>query len=237
MSSKPPARRRPSDSPSGRQCLRFPSRWRQVIRHRGRSSRGESDRHVRELAIGMDRTETFERERPRLVRLAAGVLHDDAEAEDIVQTAWLRLERHDQDIDCLPAWLTTVTTRLCLDRLRARTPTPVSDVAVEAAVPDVAEDVSLADTVGIALQVVLDRLSASERVAFVLHDSFGFEFPTIATILDTTPTAARKLASRARAKVRQSPPRGQDVELGGRRRVHGSSARRRLRTTDAAAGP
>ncbi len=156
----------------------------------------------------MDRTETFERERPRLVRLAAGVLHDDVEAEDIVQTAWLRLERYDQDIDCLSAWLTTVTTRLCLDRLRARTPTPVSDVDVEVAVPDVAEDVSLADTVGIALQVVLDRLSASERVAFVLHDSFGFEFPAIATILDTTPTAARKLASRARAKVRQSSPEG-----------------------------
>lgn len=158
--------------------------------------------------IGVDRTEIFERERPRLVRLAAGVLRDEAEAEDVVQTAWLRLDRYDQDIGCLPAWLTTVTTRLCLDRLRARTPTPVSDVEVDEAVPDVAEDVSLADTVGVALQVVLDRLSANERVAFVLHDSFGFEFPTIATILDTTPSAARKLASRARAKVRQSSPEG-----------------------------
>jgi RNA polymerase sigma-70 factor (ECF subfamily) len=73
-------------------------------------------------------------------------------------------------------------------------------------VADVAEEVSLAETVGVALQLVLDRLSSQERVAFVLHDSFGFEFATIATILDTTPTAARKLASRARGKVHQPAP-------------------------------
>jgi RNA polymerase sigma-70 factor (ECF subfamily) len=70
-------------------------------------------------------------------------------------------------------------------------------------VDDPADDIALADTVGLALHVVLDRLSPRERVAFVLHDSFGFEFPTIAGVLDTTPTAARKLASRARAKVSQ----------------------------------
>ena len=75
--------------------------------------------------------------------------------------------------------------------------------------PDPADDVVLADTVGVALQVVLDRLSPQERVAFVLHDSFGFEFPTIAAVLDTTPVAARKLASRARAKVRQPTPEDQ----------------------------
>jgi RNA polymerase sigma-70 factor (ECF subfamily) len=79
----------------------------------------------------------------------------------------------------------------------------VDDLQPEVAASDPADDVALADTVGVALQVVLDRLSPNERVAFILHDSFGFEFPTIAALLDTTPVAARKLASRARAKVAQ----------------------------------
>jgi RNA polymerase sigma-70 factor (ECF subfamily) len=95
-----------------------------------------------------------------------------------------------------------VTSRLCLDRLRARTPVPTESIEVEATAPDPADDVALADTVGIALQVVLDRLTPAERVAFVLHDSFGVDFESIAAMLDTTPVAARKLASRARAKVR-----------------------------------
>jgi RNA polymerase sigma factor (sigma-70 family) len=150
----------------------------------------------------------FEAERPRLVGIASRVLGDHAEAEDVVQQAWLRLHHTDTEIESLPAWLTTVTTRLCLDRLRSRTPLPVEDVELEDAADDPADDVVLADTVGIALQVVLDRLSPRERVAFVLHDSFGFEFPTIAAVLDTTPVAARKLASRARAKVTQ--PRSED---------------------------
>lgn len=154
----------------------------------------------------MDRTRVFEAERPRLVRIAARVLGDHAEAEDIVQQAWLRLDRTDAEVDSLPAWLTTVIMRLSLDRLRSRTPVPTTDTQMTEVVADVAEDVSLAETVGVALQLVLDRLTPHERVAFVLHDSFGFEFPTIATILDTTPAAARKLASRARAKVRQPAP-------------------------------
>jgi RNA polymerase sigma factor (sigma-70 family) len=158
----------------------------------------------------MDQTETFEAERPRLVGIASRVLADHAEAEDVVQQAWLRLDRavrrDETEIDNLPAWLTTVTTRLCLDRLRARTPVPVEEVEVAESSPDPADDVALADTVGIALQAVIDRLSPRERVAFVLHDSFGFEFGTIAAVLDTTPTAARKLASRARAKVAQPAP-------------------------------
>src|SRR5690606_35669290 len=115
----------------------------------------------------------------------------------------------DADIDNLSGWLTTVTTRLCLDRLRARTPVPVEDFdpgETGEAGGDPADDVALADTVGLALHVVLDRLSPRERVAFVLHDSFGFEFPTIAELLDTTPAAARKLASRARARVAQPRP-------------------------------
>ncbi len=155
----------------------------------------------------MDETGTFEAERPRLLGIASRVLGDHAEAEDVVQQAWLRLDRaltRDRtEIENLPAWLTTVTTRLCLDRLRARTPVPVEDLEIGATAPDPADDVALADTVGIALQAVIDRLSPRERVAFVLHDSFGFEFPTIAAVLDTTPVAARKLASRARAKVAQ----------------------------------
>ncbi|MGO1165375.1 MAG: sigma-70 family RNA polymerase sigma factor [Janibacter sp.] len=159
-------------------------------------------------------TEDFETERPRLVALASRVLGDHSEAEDIVQQAWLRLHRTDTDIESLPAWLTTVTTRLCLDRLKSRTPVPHSEVEPTEAVADIADEVVLADTVGVALQAVIDRLTPSERVAFVLHDSFGFDFATIAAILDTTPTAARKIASRARGKVR--------VTSGGR--LRGSAA-------------
>jgi len=166
----------------------------------------------------MDRTESFEAERPRLLGIATRVLGDHAEAEDVVQQAWLRLDRavtrDGTDIENLPAWLTTVTTRLCLDRLRSRTPVPVEDPHLEDAVQepwsepvtDPADDVALADTVGIALQAVIDRLSPRERVAFVLHDSFGFDFATIGAVLDTSPVAARKLASRARAKVAQPAP-------------------------------
>jgi RNA polymerase sigma-70 factor (ECF subfamily) len=154
----------------------------------------------------VDLTDQFEGERPRLVGIASRVLDDHAEAEDVVQQAWLRLHRTDAQIDNLPGWLTTVTTRLCLDRLRSRTPVPVEELGLEETGADPADDVALADTVGLALNVVLDRLSPRERVAFVLHDSFGFEFPTIAAVLDTTPAAARKLASRARAKVAQPHP-------------------------------
>lgn len=144
----------------------------------------------------------FQAERPRLQRIAARILGDAHAAEDVVQQAWLRLQATDEPIENLPGWLTTVTSRLCLDQLRARTPVPAESIEVEATAPDPADDVVLADTVGIALQVVLDRLTPAERVAFVLHDSFGVDFELIASMLDTTPVAARKLASRARAKVR-----------------------------------
>lgn len=159
-------------------------------------------------------TDVFVAERPRLIRIATQVLGDPDEAEDVVQQAWLRLHRTDAVIENLPAWLTTATTRLCLDRLRLKVPEPVEETerAVETLDPgpadaaDPAEQVALADTVGAALQVVLDRLTPNERVAFVLHDSFGFDFPTIAAVLDTSHAAARKLASRARAKVTQPRP-------------------------------
>jgi RNA polymerase sigma factor (sigma-70 family) len=157
----------------------------------------------------MEQTDIFVAERPRLVVLATRILGDSSEAEDVVQHAWLRLHGTDSTIDNLPAWLTTVTVRLCLDRLRQRVPTPEAEIELTDTASDPVEEVELADTVGVALQVVLDRLTPNERVAFVLHDSFGFEFPTIAAVLDTTPAAARKLASRARSKVRQPASRDQ----------------------------
>jgi len=150
----------------------------------------------------------FEAERPRLQRIAARILGDAQAAQDVTQQAWLRLHATEEPVDNLAGWLTTVTSRLCLDHLRMRTPVPVESAELDeatATAADPAEDVVLADTVGIALQVVLDRLSPAERVSFVLHDSFGVEFDSIAAMLDTTPAAARKLASRARAKVRPSP--------------------------------
>ncbi len=149
----------------------------------------------------------FEAERPRLQRIAARILGDPDAAQDVVQQAWLRLHATEESIDNLAGWLTTVTSRLCLDRLRAHTPVPADSIEVEGTAPDPADDVVLADAVGIALQVVLERLTPAERVAFVLHDSFGVEFDLIASMLDTTPVAARKLASRARNKVRPATPR------------------------------
>lgn len=151
----------------------------------------------------MDQTAAFEAERARLLRIAERVLGDPAEAQDLVQQAWLRLHATETAIDNLPGWLTTVTTRLCLDHLRKRTPVPEADIDLPETSADPAEGVALADTVGVALQVVLERLTPGERVAFVLHDSFGVDFPTIAEILGSTPAAARKLASRARSKVTQ----------------------------------
>ncbi len=150
----------------------------------------------------------FEVERPRLVRIAAGILGDRHEAQDMVQLAWLRFNGADSSqIRSLPAWLTTVTTRLCLDRLRARVPEPVDPTAYGSAEMvsdtglDPLEEVALADSVGVALNVVLECLTPSERVAFILHDTFGVEFGTIARVLDISPVAARKLGSRARGKV------------------------------------
>jgi RNA polymerase sigma-70 factor (ECF subfamily) len=151
----------------------------------------------------VDRTAVFTVERPGLVGLATRILGDHAEAEDIAQQTWIRLNGAATDPDNAAAWLTTVTVRLCLDRLKARVPVPESEVEPVGPIADPVDDVVLADTVAAALHVVLDRLSPRERVAFVLHDTFGFEFPMIAELLDTSPAAARQLASRARAKVAQ----------------------------------
>lgn len=160
----------------------------------------------------VDRTKDFENERPRLLRLASRMLADRVEAEDVVQQTWIRLHGSAAEIENLPGWLTTVTSRLCLDRLRSRIPVPRDDIEIAGVVPDPVEDVILADAVGAALHVVLDRLTPKERIAFLLHDSFGFGYDIIAQVLDTSPVAARKLASRARSKVAQPAAEDQLAE-------------------------
>ena len=160
----------------------------------------------------MDLVSGFEAERPRLLAIAGRILGGPAGAEDVVQEAWLRLAATDQEPDNLAAWLTTVTTRLCLDQLRAKR---TSEVPLEHApeppetdgTTDPEADAVLADRVDAAMLVVLHALSPIERVAFVLHDLFGVPFEEVAATLGRSPAAVRQLASRARRRVR-----GADVE-------------------------
>ena len=160
--------------------------------------------------------ERFEAQRPRLRAVAYRMLGSMAEADDAVQDAWLRLARADAgQVENLGGWLTTVVARLCLDRLRSRTarredlagvhlPEPIVTApgAPEAADPE--QEAILADSVGLAMLVVLERLTPAERLAFVLHDTFGLPFEEIGRIVERTPEAARQLASRARRRVRGS---------------------------------
>ena len=158
-----------------------------------------------------DLAQRFEMERPRLRSIAVRLVGP-AEADDAVQDAWLRLEGAGADgIENLPAWLTTVVSRVSLDRLRARRTRDRSwhveawrdePVAEQA---DPAELVARSDQVGIALQIVMETLSPAERIAFLLHDVFGQPFEEIATVLDRSTDAARQLASRARRRVRGAP--------------------------------
>ncbi|GAA3149303.1 RNA polymerase sigma factor SigJ [Nonomuraea roseoviolacea] len=169
----------------------------------------------------------FQGHRPRLQAVAYRMLGSLSEAEDAVQEAWLRLARSDaRDIDNLGGWLTTVVGRVCLDMLRARRsrreesleerlPDPVISHA-DATDPE--REVLLVDSVGLALLVVLESLTPAERLAFVLHDMFGMPFEQIAPIVDRTPTAAKKLASRARLRVRGATP-SPDPDLSSQRRV------------------
>jgi RNA polymerase sigma-70 factor, ECF subfamily len=159
----------------------------------------------------------FQALRPRLLRLAYSQLGSLAEAEDVVQEAWLRLQRSDRStIEDLQAWLTTVVGRLGLDALgsaRARReqyvgpwlPDPLVDAP--AADADPADRVTLDESVSLALLFVLERLSPAERTAFILHDVFAFSFEEIAAVVGRTPQATRKLASRARRHVAGTRPR------------------------------
>jgi len=148
----------------------------------------------------------FDAERPRLTAIAIRILGSKADADDILQEAWLRLSRTD-DIDDLPAWLTTVVTRLCLDQLRKRRSRSVAEAEVPAdpAPVDPEADALLAEKTGEAMQVVLDTLAPAERAAFVLHDVFGYPFDEISAVMGRSGTAVRQLASRARRKVQGVP--------------------------------
>jgi RNA polymerase sigma-70 factor (ECF subfamily) len=153
----------------------------------------------------------FEQDRPRLRAVAYRMLGSLAEADDAVQETWLRLSGSDPGgIGNLHGWLTTVTARVCLNMLRSRNLR--REEPLEAHVPDPLigpaeglppeEQALLADSVGLALQVVLDTLAPDERLAFVLHDMFGLPFGEIAPMVGRTPAAARQLASRARRRVK-----------------------------------
>jgi RNA polymerase sigma-70 factor (ECF subfamily) len=154
--------------------------------------------------------ERFARARPRLLRLAYSELGDLGEAEDVVQEAWLRLERAGT-IENLEGWLTTVVARLALDRLRsarARRETYVGPWLPEPLVcDDPADRVTLDETVSYALLTVLEQLTPAERTAFVLHDVFDVPFGDVADVVGRTPEAVRQLASRARRHVQLQGPR------------------------------
>lgn len=151
----------------------------------------------------------FESQRAHLRAVALRMLGSAHQADDAVQETWLRLSRSDTEaVDNLGGWLTTVVARVCLDMLRVRGRR--HEVSADATPEEPAEaspedEALLADSVGLALLVVLDTLEPAERLAFVLHDCFAVPFDEIAPIVGRTPVAARKLASRARHRVRSDP--------------------------------
>src|SRR6201991_1547779 len=165
----------------------------------------------------------FEEYRPHLRAVAYRMLGSLSEAEDAVQDAWLRLSRADAgEIENLAGWLTTVVGRIALNMLRsrgtrreqpldARVPDPIVD-PLDGSDPE--HEALLADSVGLALLVVLETLGPAERLAFILHDMFGVPFDEIAGMVDRSPDAARQLASRARRRV-QSRQRVPDTDLAG----------------------
>ena len=170
--------------------------------------------------------ERFEEHRGRLRAVAYRMLGSLSEADDAVQETWLRLSRTDADaVENLDAWLTTVVGRVSLNMLRSRrtrreeplvrVPEPIID-RVEGVDPE--HEALLADSVGLALLVVLETLSPPERVAFVLHDIFAMPFDEIAPVVERSPEAARQLASRARRRV-QGENRIPDADLGTQRRL------------------
>jgi RNA polymerase sigma-70 factor, ECF subfamily len=172
--------------------------------------------------------EGFERNRTRLRAVAYRMLGSFAEADDAVQEAWLRLSRSDASgVDNLAGWLTTIVARVCLNVLRSRhtrreelmgvhVPDPVVSRA-DGTSPE--DEALLADSVGLALQVVLETLAPAERLAFVLHDMFDLPFDEIAPMVGRSPATARQLASRARRRVRGADARTPDPDLARQRAV------------------
>ena len=170
--------------------------------------------------------EGFEENRARLRAVAYRMLGSLAEADDAVQETWLRLSRSGaSDVDNLGAWLTTVVARVCLNVLRARKARREEPIGVHVPDPVISrtdgpspeDEALLAESVGLALHVVLETLSPAERLAFVLHDLFGLPFDEIARIVGRPPAAARQLASRARRRVRGAA--APDSDIGRQREV------------------
>lgn len=172
--------------------------------------------------------EHFEEHRPRLWDLAYGLLGSAADADDALQDAWVRVSQAATDgIENPASWLTTVVSRVCLNALRSRNarreerlgirlPDPVLQ-STSTRVPD--EEVALAQSLGLALLIVLDTLSPPQRVAFVLHDLFGLPHAEIARVLDRSPDATRQLASRARRRVRAAALPERDSDLSSQRAI------------------
>ncbi len=159
-------------------------------------------------------TARFEQHRSHLRGVAYRMLGKLGDADDALQEAWLRIQDQDPDkVENMQAWLTTVVGRVCLNMLRSRRPqhdpfwdVHVSDpVVVPEGTADPEQEILIADSIGLALQVVLDSLNPAERLAFVLHDVFGVPFSEIAEVLDRSEAATQQLASRARRRVRGVP--------------------------------
>jgi RNA polymerase sigma factor (sigma-70 family) len=169
----------------------------------------------------------FEEHRAHLRAVAYKMLGSLSEADDAVQEGWLRLSRSDtSDVENLRGWLTTVVARVCLNVLRARRTRREEPLDIHVPDPIVSRDdgtqpeheALLADSVGLALLVVLETLAPAERIAFVLHDMFAVPFDEIATLVERSPAATRQLASRARRRVRGAAP-VPDADLAAQRRV------------------
>src|SRR5918992_1719296 len=171
--------------------------------------------------------EHFEEHRPHLRAVAYRMLGSLAEADEAVQDAWLRVHRAGADgIENFRGWLTTIVARVCLNALQARKARPEDSSGLHLPDPivrrvgelDPEHEVLMADSVGLALQIVLDTLSPAERLAFVLHDMFDVPFDEIGPMVGRSPTAARQLASRARRRVHGAAP-VPDSDLAEQRRV------------------
>lgn len=168
--------------------------------------------------------ERFEADRGRLHAVACRLLGAESEADDAVQETWLRLSRSDaHDVANLGGWLTTVVSRICLDMLRSRKSRREEPLAADGdAIPDATNpegEAILAESVGAAMDAVVQRLAPAERVAFVLHDVFGVPFEEIAAIVGRSPTAARQLASRGRRRVQGTSGEGHAADAPRQREV------------------